>query len=719
MATGDHSVSRGDGARRRARPKRHARSARRFTLTTTIAAICLALVLGPDLTGRPAPSGLPIAHLPPDEPRLGLIFQDLFPAGDGEPCVGAFQVADPQLCTHGPRRPPQGLSVDTDVAPAGAQAPAPAAPRLDVAPAPPTRDLLADVGAVTGPGAGAALAPRTAPDDSYTTLTGVGPACQGDGRDGRRVQALYAYESGRASNHSRYLASFRSWLAGVDAIYAVSAKATGGQRRIRFVTAGDCLIDIAEVEVPAGALRTLVTMIAALRERGYERADRKYLVFADTNVYCGISTLRRDDSPGPTNQNNQGPSYGRADAGCWGAQVAARELTQMLGGVQDSAPNASGGGECSDGPDLLCDAPAATGDADPSGAAAPGADCPLAGSGSRLDCGGDDYFNTGPAEGSYLATHWNIARSGFLISGPKSAGGPRLTAPSPAASPSPTAPQDPRPTPEPPGPTPSLPPPPPGPPPPSGAAGGPAPLTAAPSPTPAVGLPGALAGPAVPVRITDVDVTSATLSWPPAAPGARYVVSVDGVAVGDTSGASARLLGLRPDRRHTVQVMLRENAVVAPHTVTATARTLAVATPPPGTTVAFGNALTSQGMTVAAGRSGSDTPIVVAAPDGVATQRWTLRPTAGGVLLASALSGLCLTPRGGVRAGSVLAQRTCDPANAAQRWQIVRDGAGLSLTTGDGGLAIGVSAQRYGEHRLLVLQRRNGQPAQRWIADQS
>jgi hypothetical protein len=168
---------------------------------------------------------------------------------------------------------------------------------------------------------------------------------------------------------------------------------------------------VANVVVPASADDSFDGMVAALRAAGYDRTDRKYLVFADATVYCGIGTLAGDDRPGATNASNHGPSYGRVDRACWGGSTAAHEHMHNLGAVQGSAPRSSGGGHCTDEWDVMCysDEPL-----HPTMQVL----CPdVQRDATRFDCRHDDYFSTNPPAGSYLDTHWNAADSAFLSHG--------------------------------------------------------------------------------------------------------------------------------------------------------------------------------------------------------------------------------------------------------------------------------------------------------------
>ena len=100
--------------------------------------------------------------------------------------------------------------------------------------------------------------------------------------------------SARPSRYTDFLGSIRTWAAGVDQIFDASAAETGGSRHVRFVTTPQCRVDVAEVQLPPRARwRRSRDSIDALQTLGYNRTDRKYLIFADTNVYCGIAHLHR------------------------------------------------------------------------------------------------------------------------------------------------------------------------------------------------------------------------------------------------------------------------------------------------------------------------------------------------------------------------------------------------------------------------------------------
>jgi hypothetical protein len=227
-----------------------------------------------------------------------------------------------------------------------------------------------------------------------------------------------------SSRYNQYVNSIRTWAADADDIYSSSAAQTGGTRHIRFVHNASCQINVLEVVLSQAAINDFGTMIDELEAAGYDREDRKYMMFTDANELCGIGTYYNDDSSNQNNWNNFGPSWGRADSGCWDGHTAAHELGHNLGVVQNSAPHSTynkpvgnPGGHCTDEYDVMCYS-----DWNPNTNQPPmSTSCsPSSTHDFRMDCNKDDYFNTSPPSGSYLATHWNIANNQFLMT---SAGG--------------------------------------------------------------------------------------------------------------------------------------------------------------------------------------------------------------------------------------------------------------------------------------------------------
>ncbi|MFB9447209.1 DUF7402 domain-containing protein [Dactylosporangium vinaceum] len=319
-----------------------------------------------------------LTAVPADDAAKGLVYSGLQRSRPGGPCAaGLLEVkgTSPVMCTHGPDAPPAGLSVKTSV-PAMAQSDAAAA--------------------------GPALA-----------------VCEGDGTSGKRVEVLYVH--GSASRYSQYLETFRSLAEGVDTIFNESAKETGGERHVRYVTEtvdGACRPVVRDVQIADSALNAddWAPLLNAVKAAGYTRTDRKYLQFVDANVYCGIGGLAGDTSKSDANRSNVGPEYARADNGCWTAGVAAHELGHTLGAVNNNAPNASGFGHCTDEWDVMCykDDPSVT----------VRTVCTAQSHDNRLDCNHDDYYNTNPPAGSYLSQYYNVADNLFLIKGTGGGGTP-------------------------------------------------------------------------------------------------------------------------------------------------------------------------------------------------------------------------------------------------------------------------------------------------------
>lgn len=164
---------------------------------------------------------------------------------------------------------------------------------------------------------------------------GSGVIC---GSEGKRVQAVYVHTADKPSHYADYLLAMRNAAWQADYIFDVSAHLTGGHRHIRWVMTGNCEIDVIEITIPQGFDSSLAYTEMILRLLGHTRADRKYLMFVDSSVFCGMSNTVADDTPGPDNLSNHIVGYARVDFGCWNGRGVAHEITHMLGGVQQSAP---------------------------------------------------------------------------------------------------------------------------------------------------------------------------------------------------------------------------------------------------------------------------------------------------------------------------------------------------------------------------------------------
>ena len=326
--------------------------------------------------------------MPAENPGRGVTYEGLR-RNPGRACGHLFEIGDGVTgdvdCTHGPDPAPPGIDVRQSRPPV----------------------------VVESSGAQSAPVPST------------GFACyEGGGTGGARVQLIYAYAADKPDRSATYADSFQAWAAQIDAQFSRSAQETGHIRHVRFVTDAACKPKVDVVQLTATGDDSFDETLAELRTKGYNLDNRKYLVWTDATVYCGLGQMHEDDSVGTAttpNRHNARPGtkgmFARVDSGCWG-QAESHELMHTLGGVQASAPHATAGHHCWDDHDAMCyDDSSPTTDGvvtlPGGGTQALSVICPAT-PGDRLDCNHDDYFHTSPVAGSYLATHWNTANSVFL-----------------------------------------------------------------------------------------------------------------------------------------------------------------------------------------------------------------------------------------------------------------------------------------------------------------
>lgn len=305
-----------------------------------------------------------------NDPKKGLNWAGLRERLDG-PCGTLLEAVDTngivQVCTHGPDPAPHDVDARTPAAPTATNDDA----------------ILAD--------------------DQIT--------CEGDGKSGYRVEAMYVHASDKPNRYQQFINDFPVFASTANDIFVKSGNQTGSPRSIRFVTDASCKLVVSNITISASGDDSMGNTISELRSKGFTRTDRKYMIWMDATVLCGVGGVTNDTRPGQDNPANIGPSYGRSDSGCWGKSTEAHELIHNLGGVQKNAPNnGSQNQHCNDEWDVMCYKDASQTEMR--------FICPESEK-AILDCNKDDYFNTStniPAS-NYLSKNWNTANNRFLIKG--------------------------------------------------------------------------------------------------------------------------------------------------------------------------------------------------------------------------------------------------------------------------------------------------------------
>jgi hypothetical protein len=235
------------------------------------------------------------------------------------------------------------------------------------------------------------------------------PVCAPD----YRQHVLYAQPTGATSRFGVAKPHIQAAMRRMNAVLNAESLASGGGTadfRVLCDGAGQVRVDSF---VSAGS--GLAEVIASARLAGFAAGHTNYTIFYDgqPGSGCGVATFWGDERPIEANLSNQRGGYAVVYRDCWFNEGAMHEIGHNMGAVQYSSPHSTGtGAHCNDEADAMCYSPDG-GDRNQS----PLTSCADA---VRFDCGFDDYFDTAPEPGEYLATHWNLGSplNRFLNLGP-------------------------------------------------------------------------------------------------------------------------------------------------------------------------------------------------------------------------------------------------------------------------------------------------------------
>jgi hypothetical protein len=194
----------------------------------------------------------------------------------------------------------------------------------------------------------------------------------------------------------------------------------------------------------------------------------------------------------------------------------------------------------------------------------------------------------------------------------------------------------------------------------------------------------------------------------------RYAILLDDRVLGTVTATAVRVVGMRPDTEYRFQIAtVPADGARIPYTQVTTVRTTAATPAGSAKRLVLGNAMAGVAELFGA-RSADGTPVVLGRRDGAANQQWTLERAGDGYLVRSGATGKCLAPASGVdTVGAPVVQYACDQHSASQVWRLTTTPYGATLGTA-GRLVIGVGGTRFGERRLLELQRPSGVRYQNW-----
>jgi hypothetical protein len=153
--------------------------------------------------------------------------------------------------------------------------------------------------------------------------------CIGNSISGNRIQAIYAHALDVPDRYPRVVTSLREWMAEADQAVWTSAGQTGGGKRLRLVTDSTCQLDIAREILTRLGDDSFSQMRSELAFQGFNRTDRKYLVWVDAAVgICGLGEVYGDTRPSPGQPQQPRPVLRPGGHAVLAVRRTARDLPQ-------------------------------------------------------------------------------------------------------------------------------------------------------------------------------------------------------------------------------------------------------------------------------------------------------------------------------------------------------------------------------------------------------